>query len=129
LIIFAAARRRKVSSLRLSVPWAEEKPQDQAEQRQQHDHDYPNQFLLIGDGALKNIDDRPDIADEYQHTPEAVSHVHHLFGSRAERMLYFGRKPSAVGGSPPSVRRTQPARLDLRHEAYEAGIGKPARNL
>src|ERR1017187_7194400 len=81
--------RRKLPALRLTVSWSEEVPQDQAQQRQQHNRDCPNQFLLVGNGALENIDNRPDITSEYQHAQEAVvSEIHHFGCSR------FVPKPS-----------------------------------
>src|SRR5512141_863886 len=65
-------------ALRPAVPGSEEIPQDQAQHRQQHDRDGPDQLLLVGNGALEDIDDRPDIAGEDQDAPEAaVPEVHH----------------------------------------------------
>src|SRR5512143_2229161 len=37
----------KLPALRLAVPWSEEEPQDQAQHRQEHHRDCPNQFLLV----------------------------------------------------------------------------------
>jgi hypothetical protein len=69
------------SNLGFAAPRTEEKPEYQAQNGQQYYRDDPEQFLLIRYGTLENVDNRPDIPNEYQQTQEAVvSHiVHHGF--------------------------------------------------
>jgi len=68
----------RITTLRLAISWPEEKPEDQAQQWQQHNDKYPKQFLLVRSGALENIYDRPDISGEYEQAQNsAVSEIHH----------------------------------------------------
>ena len=58
---------------------SKEEPEDQAQQGQQHHCDDPNQLLLVRSRALENIDNCPDISDQYQEAQEAAkSEVHHF---------------------------------------------------
>jgi hypothetical protein len=42
-------------ALRRAIAWPEKKPEDQAQQWQQHNNKYPNQFLLVRSRALEDI--------------------------------------------------------------------------
>jgi hypothetical protein len=71
----------QLGTLRPVITRSKEEPEDQAQQGQQHHCDYPNQLLLVRSRALENIDNCPDISDQYQEAQDAaVSEVHH-FGS------------------------------------------------
>jgi hypothetical protein len=64
-----------------AITRTKEEQEDQAQHGQQNHRDYPNQLLLVRSGALEDIDNCPDISDQYQEAQEAVvSEVHH-FGS------------------------------------------------
>src|ERR1700730_2024008 len=77
--IYANTGSCKLPVLGLPASWSEEEPQDQAQQWQQHHRDCPNQFLLIGNGALEHINNRPDITRKYQHAQQAaISEIHHF---------------------------------------------------
>ena len=71
----------QLGTLRSAITRSKEEPEDQAQHGQQQHCDYPNQLLLVRSSALENIDNRPDISDQYQEAQDvAVSGVHH-FGS------------------------------------------------
>ena len=71
----------QLGTLRPAITRSKEEPEDQAQHGQQHHCDYPNQLLLVRSSALENIDNCPDISDQYQEAQDAaVSEVHH-FGS------------------------------------------------
>src|SRR6185503_1259307 len=50
----------------------EEEPEDETQQRQQQHQDDPERLLAVGGGALRDVDDRPDVADQDQQAQEAV---------------------------------------------------------
>ena len=49
-----------------SITRSKEEPEDQAQHGKQHHRDDPNQLLLVRSRALENIDNCPDISDQYQ---------------------------------------------------------------
>jgi len=79
--VLTHAAEREDNNLGFTGAWTQEKPKYQAQNGQKYYRDDPEQFLLIRYVALENVDNRPDIPNEYQQTQEAVvSHiVHHGF--------------------------------------------------
>ena len=63
--------------LALAVSRTKEVPKDQSKDWQESHRQYPNQLLLVGNGALEDIDNCPHITSKYQHAKKAVvSEVH-----------------------------------------------------
>jgi len=69
----------RAGTLRAPTTRPKEIPEDQAQHGQQQHCDNPNQLLLVRNSALENIDNCPDISDQYQEPKDAaISEVHHF---------------------------------------------------
>jgi hypothetical protein len=69
----------QLGTLRPAITRSKEEPEDQAQHGQQHHCDYPNQLLLVRSRTLENIDNCPDISNQYQEAQDTVvSEIHHF---------------------------------------------------